>query len=174
MLVVRRISYYLIVIIILGFSCSEKLPNDPETEPVFVQDTLRDIEFGNCNSVISLDSTELDDCFELSYDRDEEILRIKHVNAAFNCCPEYVNVFYVMTDSTILIRERDFKGNCECLCLFTFEYEIMNVKANDYKIEIDEKYVRRSMDEEAIFEIDLSSEEYGIFCFERSIYPWGR
>jgi hypothetical protein len=114
------------------------------------------------------------DCIEYEYDG-ESVLLIKHINAGFNCCPEEIKIFVNIQNSIITIEEEEYfyiHGGCDCLCLFDIDFDIAGVIPGEYTIKIQELYLP-SGDEPLEFSVDLSFSTSGIFCVERTSYPWG-
>ena len=111
------------------------------------------------------------DCIEYRLE-DGHTLLLKHVNAAFNCCPGDIT-------ADIRIHERhdhessseESQPGCHCLCLYDLDYRFENIEAGTYTIVFIEPY-RSEADEPLIATIDLSGLPLGQFCVERTTYPW--
>ncbi|KPL04256.1 MAG: hypothetical protein AMJ90_01340 [candidate division Zixibacteria bacterium SM23_73_2] len=111
------------------------------------------------------------DCIEYTYD-EESVLSIKHLNAGFNCCPEKIKIFVNIQNSIITIEEKEYNGLCDCNCLFDLDFDIENVVPGEFTIKVIEPYLP-SGDQLLEFYVDLSYSTSGIFCVERTCYPWG-
>jgi hypothetical protein len=116
------------------------------------------------------DSTWFRDCIEYQYDGVSTLI-LKHVNAGFNCCPEITTEISFAGD-TITIEEIELSGDCDCLCLFDLDYEIIDLLPGEYTISVIEPYVLPTNDP-LILAVDLSVASSGIFCVYRYHYPWG-
>ncbi len=114
------------------------------------------------------------DCIEFEYDG-EGILSIKHINAAFNCCPDSFGVEVSLEGNVITIVEQEYLTNpCFCLCLYDMEYSVGNVNPGTYTIKVVEPYMHFVGDDPLLqFSVDLSTTPSGTFCVKRSGYPWG-
>jgi hypothetical protein len=99
------------------------------------------------------------------------ILRLKHINAAFNCCPGDITADISIANDTITIVEREEQSMCDCSCLYDLEFEIGNLEPRAYAIRIVEPYVQPG-DERLEFTADLAALPAGVFCAYRSHYPW--
>ena len=109
------------------------------------------------------------DCIEYDYDGSGTLL-LKHVNAGFNCCPEMDNSIIIDGD-TIIVREVETEGLCDCLCLFDLDYEIINLPAGVYMIKVVEPYFHPGEDP-LEFQLNLEEAVSGSFCVRRYFYPW--
>ncbi len=109
------------------------------------------------------------DCIEYWYSNRN--LRMKHVNAAFNCCPVLDFAVYV-DGSDIIIEEIEIEGYCLCLCLYDVNYEIQDLDPGAYHLLVIEAY-RPEGDPVLEFDMDLVNEPAGNYCVPRSQYPWG-
>jgi hypothetical protein len=110
-----------------------------------------------------------EDCIEYQYDG-ENILLIKHINAAFNCCPK-IDANINISNNIIKIEEIEISGDCNCICLYDLNYEIKELKPGEYTIKVIEQDIPN--DEEILeFIVDLTSKASGTYCVERNQYPW--
>ncbi len=116
------------------------------------------------------DTTSVWDCILYSYDG-SGTLTLNQLNAGFNCCMDYFNADFDITDSTITITQYD-EDLCDCNCLYNIDYEIINLLPGVYTITIDEPLPLPGEDI-LQFEIDLTSANSGEFCVRRYFYPWG-
>lgn len=110
------------------------------------------------------------DCIYYEYSN-QGALVLKHVNAAFNCCPEKIEADISIENGTIAIAEREENGLCDCMCLYDLDYEIRNLPLGAYQITVKEPYVPNGEDPMS-FSVDLGLEPEGKFCVEREAYPW--
>jgi len=117
------------------------------------------------------DSLSFMDCIEYEYDG-VGVLTMQHINAGFNCCPEIAVNFYV-EGTVITIEQIEIIGQCDCLCLFDLDYEIVNLEPGEYTITVIEPYVIEG-DDPLEFDVDLSSSASGGYCVYRYHYPWGQ
>lgn len=116
------------------------------------------------------DSLWFRDCIEYQYDG-EGTLTLRHINAGFNCCPE-IAVDIRFDGDTIIIEDIELSGDCDCICLFDLDYEIVNLATGTYAVTVIEPYVEPG-DDPLEFVVDLSSAASGVFCVYRYHYPWG-
>jgi hypothetical protein len=111
-------------------------------------------------------------CAEWAYSGAESILRLTHVNAAFNCCPGDITADIRIENDTITIVEHESQSMCDCSCLYTLQFEIRNLQPGAYAIRFVEPYVPPG-DELLQFSADLAVLPQGIACAYRPHYPWG-
>ncbi len=109
------------------------------------------------------------DCMVYQYEGG--ILKLNHINAGFNCCPEQIVVDIQVVGDTILIEESEINGMCFCLCLFDLEMQINYLEPGEYLIRVIEPYLAEN-DEPLEFTIDLVAEPAGAYCVPRLGYPW--
>ncbi len=117
----------------------------------------------------SPNSTPVMDCIEYSYG--DNTLVIRHVNAAFNCCPEELYVDLNISGDTLIIVEREKSSLCDCDCLYDLDYTLDHISKGTWWIRVKEPYLREA-DQEILFEVDLRREPEGNWCAERTKYPW--
>ena len=110
-------------------------------------------------------------CIEYVYDASDQQLTLKHINAGFNCCPDYLYCIIQLQDDTILVREYEAAALCLCNCLYDLDMEISGVQPGKYQVRIMEPYIGDQ--EEILFGIDLHDHSRGTFCVTRKQYPWG-
>ena len=111
------------------------IPADPN--PIDVSKT-------GCKTGFLTDSSK-QDCIE--YRHNKNTLHIKHVNAAFNCCPNKVYAIATISHDSILITEKEIlTQHCKCNCLYDIEYDIPNVTDSSYVIIVNEPYVTNETD----------------------------
>jgi hypothetical protein len=110
-------------------------------------------------------------CAEYSFDETTKVLSVKHLNTAFNCCPESLYCQVSFRNDTIFIQEMEKSMNCKCNCLYDFEMQVKGLESGKYHLKIAEPY---SGNQEKIgFGIDLKKQKTGSFCVSRTQYPWG-
>jgi len=110
-------------------------------------------------------------CIEYSYNSLSESLKLKHINAGFNCCPEKLYCTVTTNADTVIINEHEQAALCRCNCLYDLEIKIIGVNPKKYVIKFIEPYSGNS--KKIVFNVDLTAEQEGIFCVVRSNYPWG-
>jgi hypothetical protein len=106
------------------------------------------------------------------YEYDQGVLRIKHINAGFNCCPGEIDMKFDFQGDAIHVFESESEAGCFCQCLFDLDAWIVGLEPGVYRIVVHEPYVIEG-DEPLAFRIDLSQTASGIHCVERNHYPWG-
>ena len=109
------------------------------------------------------------DCIQYTYE--DKTLRLKHVNTAFNCCPDVEATVLVRGDS-IFIVEHEIQGDCRCLCLYDLDYEIRHLEVGSCRVLVSQEYLLEG-DEPLEFAMDLLSSPSGTYCVKRDHYPWG-
>lgn len=162
----RGIARPLCLLLLLGLvNCSSETsaPTQSSLHPVGAL-----VGYDGCISLLSLTST--DDCLEWEYTK-EGTLKITHLGAGFNCCPEEIYAEVTITGGEIVIDEKEKDHGCRCLCLFTVEYEVTNLKPGDYRIQVIERYIAET-DEPLVCRLDLTKPSSGKCCVERQYYPW--
>ena len=114
------------------------------------------------------------DCIQYEYDG-QLVLKIKHLNAGFNCCPDTITADIEVEGNVITVSEREsteVHGGCDCLCLFNVEYQVNHVLPGVYTIKFVEPYLPEG-DDTLEVTVELTSEVFGEFCVSRTDYPWG-
>jgi len=111
----------------------------------------------------------MQDCIEYHYDG-QRTLTLTHANAGLNCCPDFAAVVTVV-GNVITIDETSIFGECNCLCVFNLDYQIINVPPGTYQISVLEQCLGGD-DQPLQMTIDLVSAPSGSFCVERDHYPW--
>jgi hypothetical protein len=162
----RGIARPLFLLLVLGLvNCSSETsaPTQSSLPPVGAL-----VGYDGCISLQSPTST--DDCLEWEYTK-EGALKITHLGAGFNCCPGDIYADITITGGEILIDEKEKEHACRCLCLFTIDYEVTNLKPGKYKIRVIEHYVTEA-DEPLVCTIDLTAGSSGKCCVERQHHPW--
>jgi hypothetical protein len=160
---------YFLFLSAMIFSCSSENENPKEMDL-----TIRLL--GNPQCVYLKTSPELQEtpesqsCIEYAFDHDAGKLMLKHIHAAFNCCPESLGCTVLFRNDTIIIKEFEKQMGCKCNCLYDLELEVIGVEPGKYKLQIIEPYL--SNQQHLIGLIDLYSQKHGSFCVSRSNYPW--
>jgi hypothetical protein len=134
------------------------------------------IKYTDCKNTITgisvTDTTPNNlDCIEYSYDDNDGILTLKHINAGFNCCPGKITADISINSEAIIINEKEQEAGCHCDCLFDIDYEIKNLDSWTFRIVVVEPY--RPVEEAVLdFVVALKATPSGKFCVERKNYPW--
>ncbi|MBN1952512.1 MAG: hypothetical protein JW801_15020 [Bacteroidales bacterium] len=156
------------LLLILWISC-----DTPTIGPGIIEGEL--VDHSECKlSKSALEGTETPDtlsCVEYSYDASTRILTLRHINAAFNCCPGELGCIISEEENVISIRETEEAPMCDCNCLYDLEISISGVEKDSYTIEIDELYIPEEND--LSFGINLKQKTEGSVCVVRKVYPWG-
>lgn len=151
------------------FSCENEKENP---EPLVFSGKLT--SHSDCNSFKSdtaINTADSLSCAEYSFDAATNKLYIKHINAGFNCCPDSLYCNVSVSNDTITIQEFERYDFCNCNCLYDLYIEIEGVASQEYQIVFIEPYIRAQ--EQLIFGVDLSTQQEGIYCVTRNVYPWG-
>lgn len=131
------------------------------------------IKFSSCKGSSNLlkgMNTNAESCIYFSYDGNG-LLKLKHVNAGFNCCPQQVYISVKQMGNKIIIDEKEMAQNCRCLCLYDVEAEIINLAPGKYTIAINEPYAQQGPPLE--FDANLIGVVSDSVCVGRNYYPWG-
>jgi len=115
--------------------------------------------------------TSSQECVEYDYDGQSR-LRLKHVNAGFNCCPGAITADIDISGGTIRIEEKESSSLCDCSCLYDLGYEIAALPPATYRLSVVGPY-QPDTDPPLAFDVDLGRAVSGSFCVERTRYPWG-
>jgi len=110
-------------------------------------------------------------CIEFAFDQDNRMLILKHINAAFNCCPESLWCTVAFRNDTILIQEFEKQQGCKCNCLYDLDLEVEGIEPGEYYLRIIEPYL--GTQKPLIGEMNIQTSKIGNFCVWRTIYPWG-
>jgi hypothetical protein len=131
----------------------------------------------DCKGAISTASgaavapTSSQECVEYDYDG-RSLLRLKHVNAGFNCCPGTISADIDVSARTVRIEEKESSSLCDCSCLYDLSYEIAALPPGTYRLSVIGPY-QPDTDPPLSFDVDLGRAASGSFCVERTRYPWG-
>lgn len=109
---------------------------------------------------------------EYSYNPASRVLTLRHINAAFNCCPGPLSASVVLVDSLITITEKESKPSCDCNCLYDLDIEISHLPQKSWNIVFIEPYLSPP-DLPLSFVVDLTASSSGRYAVPRARYPWG-
>ena len=126
---------------------------------------------GGASTGAAAGPTSSQECIEYDYDG-RGVLRLKHVNAGFNCCPGTVSADIEISDDTIRIEESESSSLCDCSCLYDLSYEIAALASGVYRISVIGPY-QPEEGPPLEFLLDLDQASTGSFCVQRTQYPWG-
>jgi hypothetical protein len=102
---------------------------------------------------------------------DGGMLRLRHINAVFNCCA-VIGADISVEDGVITIAERESGPPCDCYCLYDLEFEITGITPGTYRVHVVEVYVHPG-EEPLDFTADFATYPAGVYCAYRDYYPWG-
>jgi len=160
----------MILLFVIG-SCDENT-NSPDFQPVGTLSGYEGCKTFTTNSGLEVGSyTSTEECIEYEHDG-ESRLRMKHINAGFNCCPGKIDTTISISDNRIVIEDREEEQGCFCQCLFDLEYEILGLEQGEYTIVVTGPYIH-DIDERLLFHVQLTGPNSGTFCVNRTHYPWG-
>ena len=111
------------------------------------------------------------DCISYSW-VSGDTLKITHVNAGFNCCPEGFRTELKVVGDTLVIFENENSNMCDCNCLFDLKYYLTGISRDTWWIRVVEPYASRAEDKPIVFKAELRKEDAGEFCVTRTGYPW--
>jgi hypothetical protein len=156
------------VVIALSTGCSDDNPAtvagaEPASSLVAMSECKRGTDFTS-------DRGSDQDCIEWSYNG-AGTLTLKHVNTAFNCCPEY-DITLAVREGTIALHERETAGLCACLCVFDIELRVTDLPRGIYTITVEQEYLEPG-EPTHVYELNLTEASTGSFCIPRAHYPWG-
>jgi hypothetical protein len=131
------------------------------------------VRVDGCKSSFTKESMQSDrSCMLFTYDATKQQLKLTHVNAAFNCCPEKIAANVSVKDGVIHIVESETGPNCRCNCLFDLYMVVENVPAASFVIKVDEPLLGEG-EARMEFTVDFSKVTQGENCLPRNFYPWG-
>ncbi len=165
-----KTAIVLLSTIFISVSCEKESGNRESTEL-----SGRLISNTACKSLKSANQlagmTSNQSCLEYSYDAANKVLKLKHINAGFNCCPDSLYCYVTLSKDTILISEFEESALCNCCCLFDLDIEVTGVEMRHYQLKLVEPYVVNQ--DEIVFGMNLLINQEGSFCVNRTQYPWG-
>ena len=135
------------------------------------------IQHSTCKSftaksiALNKEMTSASSCVYYTYNATTQQLYIKHINAAFNCCPGNIYADVSKQNDTIFISEREEESQCDCMCLYDLELTVNSVETGTYVVKFIEPYVAAEV--ELSVTINLAQVSADTFCLARSNYPWG-
>jgi hypothetical protein len=166
------IIVFLTTLFLLIFMSCKKSVYTPDVDPTATLESYngcKSFQGGTDRGESQVDSRK--ECIEYEYDG-ESILKLKHVNSGFNCCPGKIVAEIEINDKIITIEEKETGPLCHCLCLFDVNYKISNLKPGVYEIQI--KCPCHGEGERPIeFTVNLYVPTSGTHCVNRTHYPWG-
>ena len=115
--------------------------------------------------------TSSQECVEYEYDG-RSVLRLKHVNAGFNCCPGTISADIQVERGAVRVRESESSSLCDCSCLYDLDYEFTGVAPGYWRIEVVGPYQPEG-DPPLEFVLVLDGASSGSHCVARTRYPWG-
>ena len=160
-----------LLVTLSGCTGTKSVPSSPQDSE---QPTGALVDASECKSfrLAPIDSVTPSnmDCIEYAYGTDSSLV-LRHVNAAFNCCPGALFATFEFHDSVIIIEEHETAALCGCDCLYDLEFALRHISPGVYGIKVIEPYV--GDDEEPLdFVVDLRIPASGNYCVERDTYPW--
>lgn len=161
-------SISVIVLLFLSGSCVFSPGSDPVGRLVGRTDCKSS---GGSNPGAAAAPTSSQECVEYDYDG-KSALRLKHVNAGFNCCPGTISADVVAEGGEIRIKEMESSSLCDCSCLYDLDYEFVSVKPGIYRISVAGPYQWEG-DPPLDVRVALIGAVSGSHCVERTRYPWG-
>jgi hypothetical protein len=159
-----KTSVCLLAIITLFLSCEKSSDQKPD----LISGKL--VSHSDCKNNQKATDRPSSSCIEYTYDIFHNQLKIRHINAAFNCCPDSMYCVVSVIGNEIHINECEKAPLCNCICLFDLEIEIDDLNQGQYKIVMGEPYVEEQ--NRISFDIDLFLKKEGSYCSERNYYPW--
>lgn len=163
-------SCLLILNIIMLSGCSD---NEPAPVPTNVLGQLksRSVCHSNKSAIVNTQTNHSQSCVAYNYLESDKLLRITHINAGFNCCPDSITASISQSGDTIFISEHEASSLCDCDCLYDLEYEFLRVEAKTWVIRFTEPYAADM--EKLNVNIDLKENTQDTICVSREFYPWG-
>jgi hypothetical protein len=158
---IKALTGFSLFIAMFLFSCDRENPvSHSDCKNFNLKATTESCDYGSDSSCV---------CY--NYSIQEKRLVLNHINAAFNCCPGEIYCDIEIKGDTIFLKEKEEKAACDCDCLYDIDIIVSDVERKRYVIDLYEPYC--SGQESILFEIDLTQNETGVFCVERTLYPWG-
>ncbi len=85
---------------------------------------------------------------------DRKYLRVRHIDALLNCCPEEIIATSKISNDTLYIREKEKSPHgCDCACLYDLDYKIGKLDYTKYYVVLT---MRRSKEPYLEFELDFN------------------
>ena len=103
----------------------------------------------------------------------DNLLRIYHINTAYNCCVDALDAHFEFAEGLLPITgiEHPPGGLCDCICLYDVHYSISNYEQGITTIRFVELYLPAGQDQLEIT-VDLAREGTWALCVPREGYPW--
>ncbi len=155
-------------LILLLNACEKDDPSGPILDPGGIL-----VGISDCKQFARLEGSTIGpdrDCVEYSF-TDDNVLILRHVNAAFNCCPGTISAGAAIRGDTLTITERESARACHCTCLYDLEYRIPGMRPGTYTVVILEPYTNDG-DQPIDFTADMKTYPNGRFSTPRDHYPW--
>lgn len=164
------VYYSLVLLSMIVVSCSTESENSGSMKL-----TISILGNPQCNgsksAEINAQTSDSRSCAEYAFDRDNEKLILRHLNAPFNCCPDSLWCTVVLKNDTIIIQEFEKNKGCKCDCLYDLDIEVEGMEPGKYQLQLIEPYVKEQ--NEICFEMDLLNHKQGFHCVNRTQYPYG-
>ncbi len=160
----KTIFYFILFSSLIYISCQDDTSNALNGKV---------IKFSGCKGSSALykgANTNSESCVYFTYDGNG-LLKLKHVNAGFNCCPQQIYISVKQIGNKIIIEEKEMAQSCRCLCLYDVEAEINNLSPGKYTIAINELYAQQGPPLE--FDANFNGVISDSICVGRNYYPWG-
>jgi hypothetical protein len=166
--IIKAILFSAIVLLLIT-GCKD--PNAPERSQisgnVTDRSSCKNFKSGNLKFTVA----DTFSCVNYLYDTSTHKVIMNHINAGFNCGLESNTCEVSSSNDTIIIREVEHGPVADCLCLFDLEIELQGLNQQKYLVRFIEPYAE--VQEQLIFEMDLTFVHGGEFCVIRKGYPWG-
>ncbi len=165
----KRIIQIITIVLISGFVFSG-CKNGDTTEEMQISGKV--VKSSDCkDNIKSAGDPDNLSCVEYGFDPQNNLLKMEHINAGFNCCPGKLYCDIWLSNDTIYIQEFEEAALCRCNCLYDLDIEIKGVESQKYQVKFIEPYAEKQ--NKLIFEIDLTRKKTGKVCVKRNGYPWG-
>lgn len=161
----KNFSVWLIGIFLFAAGCDH--------EPI-VNPAIDLVSFTKCKNrglKSAADHSTNQDCIQYTWVKGDT-LKIKHVNAGFNCCPEGFRTELKVSGDTLIITEFENSSLCDCNCLYDLDYNLTGISKGIWWIKVVEPYVQIDA-EKFSFRVDLSNTDAKEYCITRTGFPWG-
>lgn len=164
---VRYTAWGFLAALLLFSSCNH------ENNPSIVTGSLK--SHSDCKTLSAFTKSEpIPDSvtiIEYNYDNANGLLKLKHSNSGFNCCPGTLQSSASLSGDTIIVVESESASLCDCNCLYDLDIEIQGVVERQYYIRIIEPYAHEN--DAIVFQVNLDVNATGSFESVRHYYPWG-
>jgi hypothetical protein len=116
------------------------------------------VEHSNCKNDIASED-DVSEHVDYSFDEATNKLTLKHTNAKFNCCLDFLYADISLVNDTILIKEvENLTVPCNCVCKYDLDMLITGVAAKKYTIKIEQHYI--------VFDVDLKETPNGSYTVD--------